>query len=315
VIGVIKKACGYFAATLGLVFSVKEGFAIQAGWSSLTLATMGIGVLCVAAVWVEAYVIPRITGVSEASPLHSDGSLSLAVKRALDLARFAPRDDEALAEQANLLVRRTLDKRCISYGDYRDWRVKNPYIFTAIVDGENTLIGFFDVFPLTDDAAAELVSGKRAEREIKMSDILSASDNARAKALYVASVFANPQHPHLRSLVAKDVLLLKFIEFLIDTFPPTPDRHLLAFAHTREGDRLLRNAGFANVLLPINSRQRDPLYKLAASEYAQLCWLAEPFRGNPKAQRRLRRRVRSIKQHLFCKSRFSEVGHLASMVR
>ena len=292
-IGVIKKACGYFAATLGLVFSVKEGFAIQAGWSTLTLTTMGIGVLCVAAVWVEAYLVPRITGASEASPLHSEGSLSLAVKRAFDQARFAPRDDEAIAEQANILVRRTLDKRCISYSDYRAWRSKNPVIFTAVIDGDNILIGFFDVFPLTDDAAIALLSGKRTEREIKASDILSGSDNAAAKAIYVASVFANPQHPHLRSVVAKDVLLLKFIEFLMDTFPPMPDRHLLAFAHTREGDRLLRNAGFANVLLPSHTRQRDPLYKLAASEYAQLCCLAEPFRGNPKAKRRLRRRVRS----------------------
>ena len=292
-IGFIKKTCGYFAATLGLVFSVKEGFAIQAGWSTLALATLGIGVLCVAAVWVESHVVPRITGASEASPLHNDGSLSLAVKRAFDQARFAPRDDEAIAEQANVLVRRALDKRCISYRDYRDWREKNPFIFSAVLDGDNALIGFFDVFPLTDEAAAALLSGKRTEREIKASDILPASENAAAKAIYVASVFGNPEHPHLRPLVAKDVLLLKFIEFLIDTFPATLDRYLLAFAHTREGDRLLRNAGFANVLLPTHTRQRDPLYKLPPPEYAQLCRLAEPFRGNAKAKRRVRRRVRS----------------------
>jgi hypothetical protein len=294
VIGFIKKTCGYFAATLGLVFSVKEGFAIQAGWPTLALATLGIGVLCVAAVWVESHLIPRIAGGSEASPLHNDGSLSLAVKRAFDQARFAPRDDEAIAEQANALVRRVLDKHCISYRDYRDWRAKNPFIFTAVLDDDSELIGFFDIFPLTDEAAAALLSGKRTEREIKASDILPASDNAAAKAIYVASVFGNPQHSHLRPLVAKDVLLLKFIEFLIDTFPPTSDRYLLAFAHTRAGDRLLRNAGFANVLLPKHTRQRDPLYKLPPPEYAQLCRLAKPFRGSVKAKRSVRRRIRSV---------------------
>lgn len=292
-IGLIKKAFGYFAATLGLVFSFKEGFSIQAGWPALALATMGIGVLCVAAVWIESQLLPRIVGPSEASPLHNEGSLSLAVKRALDQARFAQRDDEAIAEQANGLVRRTLDKRCISYRDYREWRAKNPLIFTAVIDSDNTLIGFFDVFPLTDEAAAALLSGKRTEREIKASDILPASGNATAKALYVASVFGNPQHPSHRPLVARDVLLLKFIEFLIDAFPPAPDRYLLAFAHTGEGDRLLRNAGFANVLLPTHTRQKDPLYKLAPHEYAQLCSLAEPFRGNAKAKRRVRRKIRS----------------------
>ena len=292
-ISFLKKVFGYFAATLGLMFSVKEGFAMQAGWPTLALVTMGIGVLCVAAVWVESHLIPRVMGASEASPLHSDGSLSLAVKRALDQARFAHRDDEAIAEHANALVRRTLDKRCISYRDYKNWRSRNPLIFTAVIDGDNTLIGFFDVFPLTDEAAAALLSGRRTEREIKASDILPFSEIAVAKAIYVASVFGNPQHPVHRPLVTRDVLLLKFIEFLIDAFPPTPDRYLLAFAHTREGDRLLRNAGFANVLLPTHTRQNDPLYKLAPPEYAQLCGLAEPFRGNPKAKRRVRRRVRS----------------------
>lgn len=292
-IGFIKKVFGYFAATLGLMFSVNEGFSIHAGWPTLALAAMGIGVLCVATVWVESTLIPRISGASEASPLHKDGSLSLAVKRALDQARFAPRDDEAIAEQANTLVRRTLDKHCISYRDYKDWREKNPLIFTAVIDGDNSLVGFFDVFPLTDEAAAALLSGKRTEREIKATDILPAGENAAAKAIYVASVFGNSQHPVHRALVARDVLLLKFIEFLIDVFPPTPDRYLLAFAHTREGDRLLRNAGFANVLLPTHTRQKDPLYKLAPREYAQLCSLAEPFRGNAKAKRRVRRRIRS----------------------
>lgn len=292
-ISFIKKSVGYFAATLGLAFSVKEGFSIQAGWPTLTLGTLAIGILCLAAVWVESHLLPRLTGASAASPLHSDGSLSLGVKRALDQSRFAQRGDEAIAKQANALVRRTLDKRCISYRDYKEWRTKNPLIFTAVIDGDNTLIGFFDVFPLTDEAAAALCSGKRTEREIKASDILPAGDNCNARALYVASVFGNPEHPVLRPLVARDVLLLKFIEFLIEAFPPTPDRYLLAFANTREGDRVLRNTGFTNLLLPSDTRQKDPLYKLASEEYSQLCRLAAPFRGNAKAKRRMRRRIRS----------------------
>jgi hypothetical protein len=293
VIAFVKKACGYFTATLGLLFSVKEGFSIQAGWSTMSLLTLGVGALCVVAVWAESCLFLRIAGGSPTSPLHGEGSLSLAVKRALEQARFAKRDDEAIAESANALVRRTLDKGCISYREYAAWRKKNPLIFTAVVDAGDELIGFFDVFPLTDEAAAALLSGKRKEREITAGDILSAANSAPAKAIYVASIVVNPHHPVHRSVVAKDVLLLKFIEFLIDNFPPTPDRYLLAFAHTREGDRVLRNAGFVNVLLPKHTRQKDPLYKLAANEYAELCGLAEPFRGNAKAKRRVRRRVRA----------------------
>jgi hypothetical protein len=41
----VKKVCGYFAASLGLLFSVKEGFSIQAGWSTMSVLTLGIGAM------------------------------------------------------------------------------------------------------------------------------------------------------------------------------------------------------------------------------------------------------------------------------
>jgi hypothetical protein len=43
-------------------------------------------------------------------------------------------------------------------------------------------------------------------------------------------------------------------------------------------------------------------------------WFSDFFSGK-RAEETPQQTSSPIKQHLFCKSRFSEVGHLASMVR
>ena len=104
-------------------------------------------------------------------------SLTLTLRRAADGVRFAARDDETIAKEANDIVRRGLDKRCIAYEDYKRWRQKNPTIFTAVTDSENQLIGFFDIFPLTDEAARGLLDGEVHERSLGLSGILPYSGN------------------------------------------------------------------------------------------------------------------------------------------
>src|SRR3989442_1598137 len=81
---------------------------------------------------------------------HHDGSLLVAIGDALEGVGFGSREDESLAFEANKLVRKHLDKHAITYEQYREWRRRNPLVFTTVVDGDNGLIGFFDVFPLTE---------------------------------------------------------------------------------------------------------------------------------------------------------------------
>src|ERR1039458_8989914 len=78
----------------------------------------------------------------------SNGSVLFAIGQALEKVRFGARDDESHALAANKIVRRCLDKRAITYNDYKLWRKLNPLIFTTVVDENNELIGFFDIFPL-----------------------------------------------------------------------------------------------------------------------------------------------------------------------
>ncbi|WP_415908355.1 hypothetical protein [Oleiharenicola sp. Vm1] len=202
----------------------------------------------------------------------TDGSDSLgfALQDALAQARFAARDDEAAAREANAMVRHGLDKGCIRYDDYREWRKKNPAVFTAVVDRKNRLIGFFDVFPLRAATAEELIAGQRSERSLGLDDIVPAEENLRVQHIYVATVMYNARHPEFGALVAKDVTMVKLHEHITGTFGDLGARCILAFGHTRPGQATLKRFGFVEILPSHRNRQRDPLYRLPSGAMGTL---------------------------------------------
>jgi hypothetical protein len=221
-----------------------------------------------------------------------DVSIALTVKRAISRVQFAPIDDEGIAHEANKIVRRELDKHCIKYKDYKLWRKKNPTIFTAVVDDDCRLIGFFDIFPLTDQIAKALRDGKLHEHDLTLEAILPGDQNSTAKNIYIASIIVNPHQKSFSPLVAKELVLIKFAEFLASVFPPGENRILFAFAHKDAGERLLKNANFRNIVLRSDNKQGDPLYELSPSGYEVL---AENFRPVLKeGGRRPRKRIPKI---------------------
>ena len=118
----------------------------------------------------------------------STGSLCFAIGHALEKVREGPKDDESHALAANRMVRRCLDKRAIPYREYKLWRKLNPLVFTTIVDEDNQLIGFFDIFPLKPSAGEDLIAGRFTERSLKIDHILGFADSASATHLHIATV-------------------------------------------------------------------------------------------------------------------------------
>jgi hypothetical protein len=265
----IKKFSTYFAASLTFLIGLKAAFGFGVSIPLLTLIAFAVGIASASIAWAEVF--PRTTANSPKLQDHSDeGPLSLSIKRAMDRVSYAPLDDESIAFEANRIVKRGLDKGCINYKDYRLWRRKNPAVFTAITDRESRLLGFFDVFPLTEESARALMDGKINERQLKIDAILPQEENRLARYIYIASIMVNPKQKTFSPIVAKEVLLLKFAEFIKASFQPNEERILFAYAHTVSGERLLRNAGFTNTVLRKESKQRDPLYELTPSGYSDL---------------------------------------------
>jgi hypothetical protein len=265
----IKKFSTYLAATITFLIAFKVAFGFVLTWQLDILIVLTVIIICFAIAWLEVF--PR-TG--QKLPLlqdeGEDGSISLSVKRAMKLVKYADRGDESIAFEANKLVRRGLDKHCIKYKDYKLWRKKNRLIFTAITDEENRLIGFFDIFPLTDEAIKGLIDGKCKEIDLDIDAILPYEQNNTAKNIYIASIMVKPKQKSYSSIVAKEVLLLKFAEFLLNSFPPNGERSIFAFAHTIPGEKLLKNARFKNTVLSHDNKQKDPLYELSPIGYSDL---------------------------------------------
>jgi hypothetical protein len=284
----IKKFCAYVATSITFLIGVKAAVGIGFSWNLLIIVTLIFTVTCAGIAWAEVHHQIKL-GSSKLTGGENIGSLSLIIRRSIDRATFAARDDESIALEANKIVRHELDKRCISYEDYKKWRRLNPMVFTAITDSENQLIGFFDVFPLTEEAAHHLISGKSDEHHLSIKAILPHSENNDAKYIYIASLMLNPRQQAFSRIVAKEVLLLKLAEFLLVNFPPNEERVIFAYAHTKFGDRLLKNTEFRNTALPKDSKQGDPLYELSPIGYRKLAkTYSDLISGERKTKRRHR---------------------------
>jgi hypothetical protein len=264
----IKKSCAYFAGTVTFLIAIKTCFGIATTLEVMAFITSLCAIVCTTIAWLE--VRDRIAPFGKRNCTGNEvGSVSLTVRRALEAVKYASRDDESIALQANKIVRRGLDKRCIQYKDYKRWRQKNPAVFTAITDDCNQLLGFFDIFPLTEEAATGLLNGRLHERDLTSDSIVPFEYNADAKKIYIASIMENPQQRTYNHIVARDIIILKCIEFIISTFPAKDGRMLFAYAHTNMGERLLKNAGFTNTVLAQDNKQHRALYELSPDEYKE----------------------------------------------
>jgi hypothetical protein len=193
-------------------------------------------------------------------------SLLVAIESAISQTREGPTNDEALAKYANKIVRKELDKRAITYEEYRFWRKYDPLIFTSVIDDRGSLIGFFDIFPLTTEAGEMLILGKLSERSLSIDHILPFSSAASATYLHLATILVNPKQCSFSSLVAREVLILRMKEFLDRHYSPASSRTFTAFAQSKAGEAFLKRCDFSMELFPSENEQRLPLYVLRPSE-------------------------------------------------
>jgi hypothetical protein len=133
----------------------------------------------------------------------------------------------------------------ITYEGYKNWRKKNPSIFTTIVDKSNNLIGFFDIFPITHDAGEAIISGKLTERSLSEKHLLPLSANASATHIHIATILLNPRQHSFSPVVAKEVMLLRLKRFLERVYSPIETRTYTAFGQTKSGEALLKRCDFS----------------------------------------------------------------------
>src|SRR5437868_6137997 len=129
------------------------------------------------------------------------GSIVLALSDGLDAVREGSRDDEEIAFLANRIVRKSLAKGAITYDKYKNWRRKNPLIFTSIVDSSNRLIGFFDIFPLTSEAGVATLAGHLTERSFTIDHLGPLKSVSLTSHVHIATILVNPRQRSFSAIV------------------------------------------------------------------------------------------------------------------
>jgi hypothetical protein len=228
----------------------------------------------------------------------AEGSLVLTISYALDKVREGSHDDELHAALANRIVRKALDKGAIRYKDYRLWRQKNPLIFTTVVDDEDQLLGFFDIFPLTAKAGEEVISGQLSERSLTIEHLLPLNSISSATHIHIATIIVNPRQRSFSPLVVRELLLLKMAEFIEDHYFPIETRTFTAYGQSKAGEALLRRSGFSVALLATDNEQRCPLYVLRPGEAETAVLRFERAENGLSAMRRGRIELKELDQRI-----------------
>jgi hypothetical protein len=181
------------------------------------------------------------------------------IAKAAERVHFGNPDDESVALLANSIVRRKLDKRAIQYSEYRKWRGRNPSIFTTVMDGE-TLVGFFDLFPLKKEVGEALIDGTLDEHSITVDHIIPSGEMKRVSHLHIATIMSNDKQRTMTKIVANETLMIKFREFVETRYQNHRNITITAYAQSREGETLLRRNGFALCGFPGRNSLGCPLY-------------------------------------------------------
>ena len=182
-----------------------------------------------------------------------------------DGLHIEPNPSEHFADLGNQHVRDIFGRdRVISYAEYKTWRNKNPTIFTVVANNKNELVGFFDIFPLTEAAGVGLMRGDKSEQDLTIDDLLDGKSTADCNFVYIATLAARYRNPLL------DVLLTRsLVEHLSNVLPPRPGRRYLIIPYTTEGRNAAVRNGFRCEATPSITMRSTEVYSLDSADAAR----------------------------------------------
>jgi hypothetical protein len=152
--------------------------------------------------------------------------------------------DRSLAEQSHALAAESYGRvEPINYERYEQWRLKNPNILVCLLDEDKTVVGYFDIIPVTDDFAQSLINGIVTEHDLLHEHIVEPNRIDDCKWLYLAGIAVKDPDTFLgRRRAAYLIWGLKM--YLRDYYSVPPERSLVATGASAEGEHLLKRFRF-----------------------------------------------------------------------
>lgn len=177
---------------------------------------------------------------------------------------------------------------------YEQWMLKNPNVLVCLVDGNDMVTGYFDLFPITDAFAEALMQGATSEHDMRREHIIAPNEIHTCKWLYLGGIAVKDREKfYARRRVPYLVWGLKM--YLRAFYPAFPDKILIATGASAEGERLLHRFCFKLRQTKSARADKQNLYTVSLSDKAFQKELAElpDFRSCCRITWRLRRNPRS----------------------
>jgi hypothetical protein len=132
----------------------------------------------------------------------------------------------------------------------------NENVLVSIYDNNNIMRGFFDVFPLENQATEAFLQGKTTEEMLlSPQTIYKESDHDLSNYIYIGTVLGFPSglrggQRRSEKLRLEISMIRPLLKYLNDKFPPRAERIYFAMGSTQLGDNWLRECGFVDTVIP-----------------------------------------------------------------
>jgi hypothetical protein len=161
---------------------------------------------------------------------------------------------------ANNHARELYGHDALKLREVEKWWKGNPLVEAVLRSEHGAYLGYFDVLPLTEEAASLLESGKIDEHDIKPEYIMKQTEMKKTKTLYLAGMAVKDAGSELgKSRAAK--LFCGLVAYTRFYYGDTP-RRIFALAATSSGERLLKGVGAKIVCAAAARKDHHDLYEM-----------------------------------------------------
>jgi len=145
---------------------------------------------------------------------------------------------------------------------YEQYLLVNPNILCAALGPDRSVLGYFDIFPMTESFGRALLQGVVGEQDLRHENLLPEARAGDASLLYLGGIAVKEPETFPGQRAASQLVWGMF-QYLSFFYPPHMPRQLVASAATREGAALLARFQFQMVLPASLAKDGCALYALS----------------------------------------------------
>jgi hypothetical protein len=157
-------------------------------------------------------------------------------------------------------------KHFVSLDQYRALIARNDHVLTVIIDENNEMVGYFDVFPLVDAFGESLIKGNVTELDMHVNCEYDKSVEHESNHIYLGAIF-NLERKHLTKRYAISLFMQKkLIMHILLLYPPRAGRKYIALASSAEGNNILKRYNFSHTQSKRDRKDKADLFVLDSAD-------------------------------------------------